>query len=111
MILFGDNLMRFVPCRNSIEGRARGGLYEPCDEDMAKVFALIDAGWDWVASVHSHPTFSPYPSSIDLNQLFPNQRINLIWSLIYPGSLKFYDCRGVDLFPGRGQKAIPVLAV
>lgn len=103
--------MRFIPVVNTVPAPMSGGLYEPSDEDMAKVFGFCDEGWDWVASVHSHPTFSAFPSNIDLRDLFPNQRVNAIWSFLGQGDLRFYDCRGVDLFPRKGQKAVPVLWV
>ncbi len=111
-VVFKDKTMRFIPAQNTVPLPHARGLYEPSDVlphgmGMGKVFDLIDEGWDWVASVHSHPTFAPYPSGIDLKDLFPNQRVNAIWSFVGRGELRFYDCRGVDLFPK--APATPVL--
>jgi proteasome lid subunit RPN8/RPN11 len=107
ILMKGDNFC-FIPCLNDAPEHCRGGLFSPDDDSMVKVFHLVeDLGWQWVASVHSHPHFMPYPSRTDLTEIFVNHKVNIIHSFI--AGTRFYDSRGVDLFPQPGQTVTPVL--
>lgn len=52
-------------------------------EYAVKVIPRFASGWKQVASFHTHPSFLPFPSSIDTNQLFPGFPVNYIYSPLY----------------------------
>jgi hypothetical protein len=50
------------------------------DEHMQSVIATFSKGWLPYASFHTHPQFPPWPSFIDMNELFPGFQTNYIFS-------------------------------
>lgn len=53
-------------------------------EEYAKqVIPLFKDGWQHAASFHTHPNFPPFPSGIDLFNLFPGFPLNFIYSPKY----------------------------
>jgi len=72
----------FIALRNSNTGTAIAPVLFTADRDEYAeiIIPLFKLGWKSYASFHTHPQFSPYPSSIDMNDLFPGFYINYIYS-------------------------------
>jgi proteasome lid subunit RPN8/RPN11 len=77
----GDEFV-FVPVQNIYKGTpTAAGLYETEQSDFTgKVFPLLKEGWKFYASFHTHPSFSPNPSGLDLNVLFQGFKHNYIYA-------------------------------
>lgn len=77
----GDEFV-FVPVQNIYKGTpTAAGLYETEQSDFTgKVFPLLKEGWKFYASFHTHPSFSPNPSELDLNVLFQGFKHNYIYA-------------------------------
>ena len=85
LILEKEGVYEFVRVKNLYEGTDRAsGLYETDQEELSQlVFSKICKGWKMHASFHTHPSFSPTPSSLDLDKLFQGFRYNIIWSPVH----------------------------
>lgn len=72
----------FIKLRNENAGTdIAPGLFTADREDYAEqIIPMFSVGWRHYASFHTHPQFLPYPSSIDMNTLFPGFPINYIFS-------------------------------
>lgn len=82
IIMEKDALYEFVRVKNVYEGTDRAsGLYETDQEELSQlIFSRVCKGWKMHASFHTHPSFSPAPSSLDLDKLFQGFRYNIIWA-------------------------------
>jgi proteasome lid subunit RPN8/RPN11 len=82
IIMEKDAVYEFVRVKNVYEGTDRAsGLYETDQEELSQlIFSRVCKGWKMHASFHTHPSFSPTPSSLDLDKLFQGFRYNIIWS-------------------------------
>lgn len=82
IIMEKDSEYEFVRVKNLYEGTSRAaGLYETDQEELsALIFSRVCKGWKMHASFHTHPSFSPNPSNLDLDKLFQGFRYNIIWS-------------------------------
>jgi proteasome lid subunit RPN8/RPN11 len=82
IIMEKDGVYEFVRVKNHHEGTDRaGGLYETDQDEFSQlVFSRVCKAWKMHASFHTHPTFSPTPSSLDLDKLFQGFRYNVIYS-------------------------------
>jgi len=57
------------------------GLYETdLGELKSNVFNKLKEGWKMYASFHTHPSFGPTPSNLDLTKLFTGFKNNVIFS-------------------------------
>ena len=84
IILSRDDEYKFVKVKNIHTGTEKAyGLYETDKKDLLQqVFSQFDSGWFMCASFHTHPTFGPTPSTIDVKNLFEGFRYNVIYSTI-----------------------------
>jgi proteasome lid subunit RPN8/RPN11 len=84
LILSKDEERLFIKIKNKHKGTVQAvGLYETdLTELKDKVFSKLSEGWKMYASFHTHPSFSPSPSSLDLNSLFVGFVYNFIYSPI-----------------------------
>jgi proteasome lid subunit RPN8/RPN11 len=82
IIMEKDGQYEFVRVKNVYEGTDRAsGLYETDHEELSQlVFSRVCKGWKMHASFHTHPSFSPTPSSLDLDKLFQGFKYNVIYS-------------------------------
>jgi proteasome lid subunit RPN8/RPN11 len=82
IILEKDGEYAFVKVKNKHSGDSIAeGLYETDLEDLQKnVFPMVENGWKFYASFHTHPSFSPTPSKLDLEKLFTGFKYNVIFA-------------------------------
>ena len=82
IIMEKDGVYEFVRVKNHHEGTDRAvGLYETDLEEFSQlVFSKVCKSWKMHASFHTHPGFSPTPSSLDLDKLFQGFKYNVIYS-------------------------------
>lgn len=82
IIMEKDGVYEFVRVRNHYEGTDRAvSLYETDQDEFSQlVFSRVCKSWKMHASFHTHPGFSPTPSSLDLDKLFQGFRYNVIYS-------------------------------
>jgi proteasome lid subunit RPN8/RPN11 len=82
IIMEKEGVYEFVRIKNVHEGTDRAsGLYETDQEELSQlVFSRVCKGWKMHASFHTHPSFSPTPSCLDIDKLFEGFRYNVIWS-------------------------------
>ena len=82
IILEKDGKYLFVRVRNKHEGTPRApGLYETDLAELKdRVLNRVAEGWKFYSSFHTHPSFSPSPSSLDLSELFTGFKYNVIYS-------------------------------
>lgn len=82
IILYKDADYVFARVKNIHEGTTTAaGLYETDLEELkAHVLSRVAEGWKFYASFHTHPSFSPTPSSLDLTKLFQGFKYNVIYS-------------------------------
>jgi proteasome lid subunit RPN8/RPN11 len=73
MFVYVLNIFRNTP--------TAAGLYET-EQDMlaTDVFPKLAEGWRFYASFHTHPSFSPTPSNLDLTALFQGFKHNFIYA-------------------------------
>lgn len=73
---------QFVKLRNQNTGTPIAPVLWTADRDeyAKNVIPLFKDGWRHFASFHTHPKFVPFPSTIDINELFPGFSINYIYS-------------------------------
>ena len=78
----GGRSFKFVKVLNKMVGTpaARGLYVADPGEFGEKAFPLLTQGWRQYASFHTHPTFSPTPSSLDEDKLFRGFKYNFIFS-------------------------------
>jgi proteasome lid subunit RPN8/RPN11 len=84
VILNKDDYFEFIKIKNAhADTSVAFGLYETDLSELSmRVFPKIAEGWKMYASFHTHPTFSPVPSSIDMTKLFQGFKYNIIFSPI-----------------------------
>jgi proteasome lid subunit RPN8/RPN11 len=84
IILNKDEEFLFVKVKNIYEGTGMAaGLYETDQNELSSlVLSKVSEGWKFYASFHTHPQFSPAPSSLDLGKLFQGFKQNIIFSPI-----------------------------
>lgn len=84
IILNKDEEFLFVKVKNIYEGMdTAAGLYETDQNELSGlVLSKVSEGWKFYASFHTHPQFSPAPSSLDLGKLFQGFKQNIIFSPI-----------------------------
>jgi proteasome lid subunit RPN8/RPN11 len=84
IILSKEGEYVFVKVKNIHEGTSTAsGLYETDQQELKdNVFSKVSAGWKLHASFHTHPAFSPNPSSLDINKLFLGFKYNIIFAPI-----------------------------
>lgn len=77
---FGD--YTFVHLTNIHENSpVAHGLYEANRNEFGvKVIPMMQEGWKLFSSFHTHPRFTPDPSSLDLAKLFQGFKYNVIYS-------------------------------
>ena len=82
IILAKDGEYHFVKVKNIHEGTATAAaLYETDQTELKeKVLTKVGEGWKLFASFHTHPSFSPTPSSLDLRKLFNGFKYNIIFA-------------------------------
>lgn len=82
---------KFVKIKNKYNGTATAiGLYEAdVEEFSSKVISKLSKGWKMYASFHTHPTFPPTPSQLDVSTLFEGFMYNFIYS---PLEMKYSCC-------------------
>jgi proteasome lid subunit RPN8/RPN11 len=83
VILCKDEIeFEFIKLKNKYHTTATAiGLYEAdTDEFSDKVIPKIGKGWKMFASFHTHPTFPPRPSQLDVTTLFMGFKYNFIYS-------------------------------
>jgi proteasome lid subunit RPN8/RPN11 len=73
---------RFVKIKNKHKGSHTAiSLYEADKLELGKLlFDRYKEGWEICASFHTHPSFSPYPSNLDLDTLFQGFKHNVIYA-------------------------------
>jgi proteasome lid subunit RPN8/RPN11 len=82
IVLAKDNEYQFVKVKNIHEGTDTAvGLYETDQAELKdRVLSKVGEGWKLFASFHTHPEFSPAPSSLDLGKLFNGFKYNVIYA-------------------------------
>jgi len=82
LVLIRKDEYKFVPVENIYKGTPTAvGLYETEQSDFTdKVFPLLKECWKFYASFHTHPSFSPTPSNLDLTVLFQGFKHNYIYA-------------------------------
>lgn len=72
----------FIKIKNVHAGSATAiGLYEADSIEFSeKAISKMKDGWKLYASFHTHPTFPPQPSSLDVSTLFQGFKYNFIYS-------------------------------
>lgn len=82
IIRHSDDHYQFIKLRNQNTGTEIAPVLWTADrnEYAQKVMPLFFKGWRQFASFHTHPQFLPFPSNIDLTQLFPGFSIDYIYS-------------------------------
>jgi len=82
IILHKDGEYYFTKVKNIHTGTEHAfGLYETDQDELRdKVLSKVAEGWKMYASFHTHPSFSPAPSSLDLAKLFQGFKYNIIFS-------------------------------
>lgn len=82
IILAKDNGYVFAKVKNIHAGTSEAvGLYETDQHELKdKVLDEVAKGWQIYASFHTHPSFSPAPSSLDMHSLFQGFKYNIIFS-------------------------------
>lgn len=72
----------FIKLRNIYAGlQIALGLYEADDQELIdKVLSQVKTGAKMYASFHTHPSFSPTPSNLDLTKLFTSFKHNFIYA-------------------------------
>lgn len=82
IILSKDNEFVFHKLRNQNTGTPIAPVLWTADRNEYATIVLpkFKDGWRHYASFHTHPQFQPFPSQIDLTQLFPGFPINFIFS-------------------------------
>ena len=82
IILEKDGEYCFVKVKNIHEGTdIAAGLYETDQIELKEnVFSKVADGWKFYASFHTHPRYTPTPSSLDLQKLFQGFKYNVIFS-------------------------------
>jgi len=72
----------FAKVKNIHSGESiAAGLYETDQQELKeKVLDKIAEGWTMYASFHTHPSFSPTPSTLDLTKLFQGFKYNIIFA-------------------------------
>lgn len=90
IILNKDEEYTFVKVKNIYEGTdVAAGLYETDQSELSSlVLTKVGEGWKFYASFHTHPQFSPAPSSLDLGKLFQGFKYNVIYSPI----MEMFSC-------------------
>ena len=82
VILENAGKYAFVKVKNKHENTQEAiALYETdLSELQEKVFLKLSEGWKMFASFHTHPSFSPTPSQLDLAKLFQGFKYNVIYA-------------------------------
>jgi proteasome lid subunit RPN8/RPN11 len=82
IILTKDGEYHFVKVKNIHNGtETAAALYETDQTELKdKVLNKVGEGWRLFASFHTHPSFSPTPSSLDLSKLFNGFKYNIIFA-------------------------------
>ena len=83
IILERDGDYKFIRIKNKYEGTSKAyGLYETDKEQLQELLKkhVMEEGWKLYASFHTHPTFSPSPSSLDVSALFGSFKYNYIYA-------------------------------
>jgi len=82
LLLHRDEDFEFVKLRNIYTGSTTAlGLYEAHEGDFGELIVpRVQEGWKLHGSFHTHPSFSPSPSSLDLNKLFMGFKYNYIYA-------------------------------
>jgi proteasome lid subunit RPN8/RPN11 len=82
IILARDGEYLFAKVKNIHTGTGQAaGLYETDQDELReKVLNRVAEGWKMYASFHTHPSFSPSPSALDLSKLFQGFKYNIISS-------------------------------
>ncbi len=82
IILHKDGDYLFVKLKNNNTGTDLARVLWTADryEYAAQVLPLLKEGFKHYASFHTHPMFVPFPSHIDVTQLFPGFSLNFIYS-------------------------------
>jgi len=82
IILSKNNEYCFVKVKNIHAGTSvAAGLYETDQQELREhVFSKMGEGWKFHASFHTHPQWSPVPSSLDLEKLFQGFKYNVIFA-------------------------------
>lgn len=91
IILCKDDMYIFFPIRNSNTGTPIAPVLYSADRDVyAKtILPMFKDGWRQYASFHTHPQFTPYPSHIDMTQLFKGFLTNYIYSGVYDKLMRY----------------------
>ena len=81
----------FVYLNNANSGTdiANGLFTADRKEHGSKVIVRFKEGWKQYASYHTHPQFLPYPSYIDMTQLFTGFKHNYIFSGLTGETMKY----------------------
>jgi len=82
IILEKDGEYVFVHVKNKHADTPRAPtLYETDLTELKEhVLGKVAEGWKFYASFHTHPSFSPNPSNLDLSELFTGFKYNIIYS-------------------------------
>ena len=82
MYLAKDDAYKYIKLSNTNTNTPIAPVLWTADRDeyAKQVIPLFKEGWRQFASFHTHPQFIPYPSSIDLRDLFPGFSTNFIFS-------------------------------
>jgi len=82
IILAKDDEYCFVKVKNIHKGTdTAAGLYETDQTELKEnVLTKVADGWKFYASFHTHPKYTPTPSSLDLEKLFQGFKYNAIYS-------------------------------
>jgi len=85
----GEYLFQYLFNSNSGTPIANGLYTADRYQYTELIIPLFSKGWRQYASFHTHPSFSPRPSSIDLNQLFVGFFNNYIYSGLNKELIKY----------------------
>lgn len=82
IILVKDDVFEFIKLKNENTGTSTAyALWTADRNEFSKlIIPRLKDGWRQYASFHVHPSFTAYPSSIDLTKLFLGFPINYIYS-------------------------------
>jgi proteasome lid subunit RPN8/RPN11 len=101
IILHKDGEFVFFPIRNSNTGTDVAPYLYSADRDeyAKKILPMLKKGWGQY-SFHTHPQFMPYPSNVDMTQLFPGFPDNYIYSDLTKQVYKYTWIDPLDLKKG-----------
>lgn len=92
----------FMPLRNANTGKPNAPVLFTADRAQyaKEIIPMFKSGWKHYASFHTHPQFPPWPSHIDMNELFPGFPINYIYSGLTDKLMKYSWIDPTDLNVG-----------